>query len=70
MKMRIYAIRDKLAKETGPLFEAKNDDVAMRNFDQVVQKTGKSEEFLLIGFGSIDHESDDIELYDKSEVIK
>lgn len=28
--MKIYAIYDRVAKESGPLFEAKNDDVAIR----------------------------------------
>ncbi len=32
MKMRIYTIYDKLAREGGPLFQAKNDQVAHRQF--------------------------------------
>lgn len=36
MKTFIYTIYDKVAQESGPLFTAKNDDVALRNYHQLM----------------------------------
>lgn len=37
-KVRLYAVRDEIAEEFGPLFTAKNDGVAKRKFDELVKK--------------------------------
>lgn len=34
--MKVYCIYDKVAKEAGPLFTAKNDDVAVRMYNQLL----------------------------------
>lgn len=36
-KERLYAVRDEVAEEFGPLFTAKNDGVAKRKFDELVK---------------------------------
>lgn len=36
-KMGIYAIRDSVAEESGPLFVAKNDAVALRQYDALLR---------------------------------
>lgn len=35
-RMFVYSIRDRLAKKCYPLFEAVNDEVALRSFRQIV----------------------------------
>lgn len=39
MKVNIYTIYDVLAKECGPIFQAKNDEVAKRAFKSLVDDT-------------------------------
>lgn len=36
--MRLYAIYDRAAEESGPLFEAKNDSVAIRSYTQLLDR--------------------------------
>lgn len=36
--MRLYAIYDRAAEESGPLFEAKNDSVAIRSYSQLLDR--------------------------------
>jgi hypothetical protein len=37
MQMSLYAVFDKVAEESGPIFQAKNDLVALRNFQHLIQ---------------------------------
>lgn len=58
MTMNLYVIYDTLAKESGPVFEAKNHDVAIRNVNRELrEKITNPEEFILLHVGTIDHES-------------
>lgn len=45
MKVGCYSIMDSVAKEFGPIFQAKNDDVAYRNFNHFIdsQKVNRAE---------------------------
>lgn len=55
----MYVIRDSVAQESGPIFEAKNDGIALRNFRQFLAKLETAaDEQHLIHVGMIDHESD------------
>ena len=58
MKKGLYVVFDKLAKEAGPIFEAKNDDVAVRNFKRMLQenKSLQVAEFDLVRIGTFDSE--------------
>ena len=47
MITNIYTIRDKVAEEVGPLFQAKNDAVAIRQFKQLVKDSENPEEYEL-----------------------
>lgn len=38
MRTRLYVIRDVLAESCGPVFQAPNDDVARRNFVNLLRK--------------------------------
>lgn len=57
--MNLYTIRDVLACEYGPSFEAKNSDVAIRVVKQLVLKTPSISlnEYELYELGSFDHET-------------
>lgn len=56
--MMLYVIYDKVACESGPIFEAKNDSVAFRDFTKVIQKDPiNPADFELLRIGSIDHET-------------
>lgn len=57
-KMNIYVVYDLKAEESGKSFEAKNDAVALRMYQDLMSKTKYPEEFQLRCLGSIDHETD------------
>lgn len=57
MKQRVYAVYDKRAEEAGPLFQAKNDSVGLRNFENMLDREGvKAEEYKLLYLGIYDNE--------------
>lgn len=54
--MNVYVLHDVLAEESGPLFEAKNDAVAVRQVVNDMDKIRlKMSEFLLVCIGSFNH---------------
>jgi hypothetical protein len=67
MKMHIYTIYDELAKEYGPLFEAKNDFVALRNFRNM-KIPGPA--FKLFKLGSVDREDECITVDTGSRIVE
>lgn len=68
--MRIYAVRDTLAEETGPIFEAKNDAVASRKFKMLVDGSKVNiAELRLYVFGEIDHETDSLMAYPVPKIV-
>ena len=55
--MNLYTVRDYVAEEAGPVFEAKNDEVAKRNFVEILGKTAlKPSDFGLYCIGVFDHD--------------
>ncbi|MDR0403910.1 MAG: hypothetical protein LBH35_10015 [Treponema sp.] len=70
MKTRVYSIHDKLAEEYGPLFQAKNDEVALRNFQKLVvsQKLEESE-FSLYFVGIFDTETGAIDVPEREAIV-
>ena len=55
--MRVYAVFDRLAEECGPLFEQKNDQVALRAYRNMLkQQSSAPEEFQLLWIGTMDHD--------------
>ena len=57
MIMFLYTINDKVAQDTGPVFEAKNDGVAARNFRAMIEKQAiDASEYKLLCLGSVSHE--------------
>ena len=59
MKAVIYTVFDKVAEEYGPLFEAKNDGVALRQFKQLIDTVvvGNRDDYVLYSCGTFDHEN-------------
>lgn len=60
--MNLYVIFDRVAEESGPIFEAKNDGTAARAARDLVAsaKGAKAHEFQLLKLGTIDHETNAI----------
>lgn len=54
---RVYSIRDDAAGEFGPLFEAKNDAVAIRQFKALMGKADFPEEYSLHLVGMFNRET-------------
>jgi len=56
---KLYVIYDKVAEESGPIFEAKNDGTALRNYNIFMQKTSPDNlaDYELYCVGEIDHET-------------
>lgn len=58
MSLNVYVIYDVIAEESGPLFTAKNDGVARRQYEVSRDKNGFSEEdFVLKRIGWFDPET-------------
>jgi len=55
MKMGVYVIYDRIAEEAGPLFTAKSDDVAIRNY-RISLKDVNADEYRLYAVGEYDSE--------------
>lgn len=68
MVTRLYVIFDSVAEESGPIFQAKNDAVALRQFGNLQKKEGFSDEFSLWCFGSFDHETMELVSFDPFDV--
>ena len=58
MKVNIYTIYDSVAKECGPIFQAKNHDVAVRSFHSLMAETSNviSTDYDLYCLGEFDTE--------------
>lgn len=61
MVSKIYTVKDKVADEFGPIFNAANDAVASRNFKQLLGSTPYPEDFELYEVGSFSNETGWIE---------
>lgn len=55
--MSLYVIYDCVAEESGPVYEAKNDAIALRNYGNFLKKMEHKEDFRLFKVGEIDHDS-------------
>jgi len=56
MLFSLYTVYDKVAKESGPIFQAHNDQVAMRSFSQMPIDEKVKGDFELIKLGEYDTE--------------
>lgn len=69
--MYLYVIRDKVSQQSGFIMEAKNNGVAMRNFQRTIDSDPSlnPEEFSLWKIGEWDHEEDKGEFYNTIEKV-
>lgn len=49
----LYTVYDKTARDYSQIFEANNDSVAIRNYQQLLAQTPYKEDFILIHLGLI-----------------
>lgn len=64
MKSNIYVIYDRVAEESGPIYEAKNDGVALRKYQAtIVQNNMIPGDFKLLKLASIDHETNIVSVF-------
>ena len=67
--MNLYTIYDTVAKECGPVFEAKNDGTATRSYLSMLKSQNlRSDEYLMYSIGRFDHESMELFIHDKELV--
>lgn len=69
MVSRVYVVFDRLATESGPLFEAKNDAVARRQYDQLLSKVGRPDEYQLLCLGLMDHDVNRLSVFDLPQEV-
>ena len=57
--MKLFSVYDRKAKEFGPLFEAKNEEVAIRQFKNMLasERMLSPEDYSLHSFGEFDREN-------------
>lgn len=62
MKMNLYSIRDNVAEEFGPIFQAKNHAIAKRNFINLIDenKGMSKEDYQIVSMGTFDTETGEI----------
>lgn len=73
MKTNLYVVYDRVAEESGPVFEAKNDGVALRRFSMLMQENSSKglipEDFRLLKVGEIDHSTSLVIPTDIPEIV-
>ena len=69
-KLKLYSIKDKVAGEFGPIYEAVNDAVAMREFSRIMAKTEFADDFELICMAEMDKVTGQMELCEPYNVVE
>lgn len=67
--MYLYVIYDKLAAESGPVFEAKNDQVALRQFKKAIEPASNKNEYQLYRIGAYDNEKLECTSFEAEEIL-
>lgn len=69
--MKLFSVYDRKAEEFGPLFEAKNEDVAIRQFKNMLssERMLSPEDYNLYCFGEFDREKGHILLEPEDNFI-
>ena len=58
MKLNLYIVRDRILEQSSAVSEAKNDAVALRNFEKVMAGNEFRSDFDLYQIGWFDHDAD------------
>lgn len=67
--MRVYVIYDKVAEEGGPLFLAKNDGVAMRQYMNLIKDVKQPGDFQLYVLGEYDPSKINVVVYEDAREV-
>jgi hypothetical protein len=67
----LYVIHDRVSKRSGPIFEAVNDEVAMRNYQRMFlsDELLSEQDFTLMKIGEYDHYLNVGTLYDEDVIV-
>jgi hypothetical protein len=68
MKTNLYVVRDHAMEQSWNIAEAKNDTVALREFQKLMKDREYAEDFKLMRIGSYDHDLDKGVFHDAVEV--
>jgi len=70
MIVKLYVVFDKVAAEAGPVFQAKNDGVALRQYNELLVKNQvkNTEEYQLLCLGQYDTEKPSVVSFPTTEV--
>lgn len=69
MKRYLYVVMDNVMNESGMIFEAKNDEVAKRQYSIIVQGPHMNQnDFELLRLGRIDHDTNTIDCIEKKRI--
>lgn len=63
----LYVVRDVVAEMYGPIMEAVNDDVAKRQFTQLLKQVFEKNDYVLVKIGNFDESN--LKLVEDHEVI-
>jgi len=69
MKYRLYSINDRVAGEFGPVFQAVNDGVAIRNYKNLLKEAQSVEDYSLFYLGTFDTQTGDMVAEMKYQVV-
>lgn len=69
--MNIYVVYDKVAQESGPIFESKNDGTAIRSFRRLLAEVPKElhEEYQLLCIGSVFRDKNEISVQSEWYIV-
>ena len=72
--MKLYVVYDRVAEESGPVFEAKNNGVAWRKYARMLNSEKdlvKYSDYMLLCVGKVDHDLNKVEgIFPAEEVIE
>ena len=69
-RMGLYTIMDRVAEESGPVFSARNQGVAVRQFNRLVAGDGLDpSDFLLIAVGGFDSRKCELVRLDEGQIV-
>lgn len=62
---QIYTIYDRVAEEIGPIVEAKNNSVAIRQWHNIMKNNDNKNQYDLLNIGQINTVTIELEVYEK-----
>jgi len=68
LKNELYVLRDLIAECSGPIFEARNNGVAIRKYNELLKDNPYPAEYDLIHIGTINHETEKLTALDPTPV--